>query len=167
MPNNITNELQAAPEVMRGICDVLWAPDRKVDFNRLITMPAHEPGAFLAEGSLSSDDIRSHPGSNWLEWSRENWGTKWNAYCIEEIGEEGSRASETVLRFETAWNCPEPIIRALALRVPDQWTWSYADEDIGHNLGIWACSSSGTLTLREPTGDLDAWARALKGWEDE
>lgn len=96
---------------------------------------------------------------SWYEWSIANWGTKWNAYSIEDRGDS--------LKFETAWSMPKPILAALCKRIPDaEFVWKFADEDIGSNLGIVAYHK-GTTTFSTPDGDLEEWACRLHGYTDE
>jgi hypothetical protein len=95
----------------------------------------------------------------WYDWACKNWGTKWNAYAIVESADS--------LYFETAWACPEPIVKALAAALKvGEFTWEYASEDYGNNLGIWTWRDS-LLSKTEPEGDLEAWAAKLHGHTDE
>lgn len=65
---------------------------------------------------------------SWYDWSIDNWGTKWNAYSIE-------RESPTVVRFDTAWSHPFPVIGAISRKFPHAAiTAKYADEDLGYNI---------------------------------
>lgn len=46
----------------------------------------------------------------WYDWSIQNWGTKWSAYSHEvERSGEG-----LVVKFDTAWSVPWPILDKLA-----------------------------------------------------
>lgn len=81
--------------------------------------------------------------ADWYEWSPVNWGTKWNAYSVN--------VSTDMVEFNTAWSCPNPVVRKLAEVVPGPWHWDYADEDIGNNCGTWACDQSGVVAHRVPT----------------
>lgn len=65
---------------------------------------------------------------NPIDWSRKNWGTKWNGYNFE-LTDDGCK-------FDTAWTHPFPIIWKLSEMFPDdEIEILYADEDIGNNLG--------------------------------
>lgn len=78
---------------------------------------------------------REHGHYNWHSWSKENWGTKWNAYDIV-------RRSDEVIEFQTAWSAPVPVVAALAQKFPRyEIRLDYASEDYGYNLG--------TLLFRE------------------
>lgn len=65
-----------------------------------------------------------------MDFARDKWGTKWNAYSQSIDLEEGQ------LSFDTAWACPVPVFEALSLLHPSESiTVTYADEDIGSNCG--------------------------------
>lgn len=75
-------------------------------------------GGFFNQARYSHQD--------WYKWSIENWGTKWNAYdCY---------INEDCATFSTAWACPKEWLQALAEHMDFKCSW--ADEDIGSNLGI-------------------------------
>lgn len=96
----------------------------------------------------------------WYEWNTDHWGTKWNAYAIEDRGES--------IYFETAWSFPEPVMRAIVEKLPGiEFTWRYADEDFGNNLGIWWAGSDGVQHRQPEVDDLEEWAAKLHGWDDE
>lgn len=65
-----------------------------------------------------------------LDFARDKWGTKWNAYSQLVDLERG------VFQFDTAWSSPEPVIKALSTLHPEaEVTLRFADEDIGSNCG--------------------------------
>jgi hypothetical protein len=49
---------------------------------------------------------------NSLDWARANWNTKWNAFDIDV------NPSDRTIFFNTAWNAPIPIYKALAKKFP-------------------------------------------------
>lgn len=49
---------------------------------------------------------------SWYDWSIEHWGTKWNAYCIEEI-------THSMLKWETAWSPVYSLIEILSKKFPE------------------------------------------------
>lgn len=76
----------------------------------------------------AADNIDKYGHATWHNWAIENWGTKWNAYDIEEI--------PYGVQFNTAWSTPFPVIVELSMQYPDAtFEVSYADEDIGNNCG--------------------------------
>ena len=66
---------------------------------------------------------------DWYNWSREKWGTKWNAHNTNMYDDEA-------VEFETAWCMPYGVMCALAkkLNMPVRVCW--ADEDLGSNCGM-------------------------------
>jgi hypothetical protein len=71
---------------------------------------------------------RAHGFFTWYDWAPEKWGTKWNAYDIEQ--------RESGIKFETAWSYPRPVIQTLVARFPNERIEHlWADEDIGSNCG--------------------------------
>lgn len=73
--------------------------------------------------------LKQYGHANWYDWSRVNWGTKWNAYNT-------NRVDEVTVRFDTAWSAPIPVIDALSKRYPEvEFRLRWADEDTGSNTG--------------------------------
>lgn len=77
--------------------------------------------------------LRNHRKTGFMhcmDFARQAWGTKWNAYS-QKIDVEGCSLS-----FDTAWNTPVPVFKALsALHPTEEITVVFADEDIGSNCG--------------------------------
>lgn len=66
-----------------------------------------------------------------LDFARDKWGTKWNAYDQLVDLEHG------VFKFDTAWSCPKPVFQALsALHPHSEIIVQFADEDLSSNCGI-------------------------------
>lgn len=100
--------------------------EKIVDFNMVIPQPVN-----IETGGCSG---KHAPGIIcWRDWSINNWGTKWNGYELELERKEDGTAK---LRFQTAWSHPMPVIEALSAKFPEaEIQVSYADEDLGYNLG--------------------------------
>lgn len=119
MPNNCINELifrdaeKATQErIIAATCDA----EGQVDFQILVPIPLN-----IWRGNVSSEHERAFKRTG-LDWARENWGTKWNAYSHHPI----ERTDNTVaLRFETAWGPPYPWLAAVFnhLGLPFQHNW--------------------------------------------
>lgn len=76
-------------------------------------------------------NYREHGYFHCMDFNREEWGTKWNAYNCDIKGETAS--------FETAWSHPHPVIKKLSEMFPDvEIEVKYADEDFGNNLGSYS-----------------------------
>ena len=110
---------------------------------------------------------------NTLDFARDVWGTKWNAY------DQVINLDASELSFDTAWSCPMPVLQELSKRHPDEEiTVRYADEDLGSNCGTVRLKAGETVSFEVAGRWADmseqdrlqwkAWARDLKGWpEDE
>ncbi|EJN31881.1 hypothetical protein PMI35_01162 [Pseudomonas sp. GM78] len=109
---------------------------------------------------------------NTLDFARDVWGTKWNAYdqVIDlDVGE---------VSFDTAWSCPMPVLQELSKRHPDdEIIIRYADEDLGCNCGTVKLKagevvSSDIARRWDEMSEQDqqkwvAFARDLKGWPED
>lgn len=73
--------------------------------------------------------LKQHGHTSWYDWSKANWGTKWNAYEVK-------RVSDTVIRFQTAWSMPWKWLEAVVAKFPDACIGiRWADGDFGNNVG--------------------------------
>ena len=55
----------------------------------------------------------------WYDWATSNWGTKWNNpytnyKIVDEAEIDDSDEHLLIIRMDTAWSCPQPVIVALA-----------------------------------------------------
>jgi hypothetical protein len=108
MPNHITNVLRINAYKHRGapdglldeVLEAIRSAGEPIDFDRLIPMP---------------EALKAPNQEGWYQWSIDNWGTKWNAYCAV-AGKTDERTA--YLHFETAWSPPLPVINALAAKYP-------------------------------------------------
>jgi hypothetical protein len=81
------------------------------------------------KGEVYVSNYQKYGHTDWYDWSIENRGTKWNAYCNEQEDED-------TITFETAWSNPEQVMLQLSKMYPEATIehW-WADEDIGNNSG--------------------------------
>lgn len=144
MPNWITNVIQAPETVINALLSP--ADDNHeepyVDFNNIVPMPEN-----VFRGDLGRKEKEMFPGElNWYGFGIANWGTKWNA-C------KTIRISEDRVSFQTAWSHPEPIIKALSEKFPeDTILVAYADEDLGYNFGVYEIKN-GVITETASIGE--------------
>ena len=83
-----------------------------LDFNVFIPYPAHftELDALAeAERKKGNNHVKDGFNQGGYEWCIKHWGTKWNVDCTRR---------GNVLRFETAWSPPLPVMAAMATRFP-------------------------------------------------
>lgn len=107
-----------------------------------------------------------------LDFARDAWGTKWNAYDQSIDLDAGE------LSFDTAWSCPIPVLVALSTKHPEaEIVVRFADEDIGCNCGT-ITLTGGAVVSTDQAGrwhemtkeDQDKWrafALDLTGRSDE
>ena len=70
-------------------------------------------------------NLNHHGYKTWYQWSRANWGTKWNA-CHTKAD-----TNNLEITFDTAWTAPIPYFRALAKKLagtPVTMTCQYEGE---------------------------------------
>lgn len=82
------------------------------DFNRIIPAPA-----FIFTGdALTGGSREETTGRNWYKLNASRWGTKWNAYDMYIVEHTESKL---VIKFDTAWNIPDPVIKELVTWFPE------------------------------------------------
>lgn len=119
MPNHCINEVifrDADAATVAKILSLTCGPDEKVDFQILIPIPAN-----VWRGNIGIRHEKTFRRTI-LDWARENWGTKWNAYDHHPIE---SAEGVLTLRFDTAWGPPYGWLCALhntlKLRFEHNW----------------------------------------------
>jgi Ferredoxin-like domain in Api92-like protein len=81
----------------------------------------------LARKYLSNKQKFGH--MTWREWCYANWGTKWNAYSVNEPKVLHEQAT---IRFDTAWSPAIPVIARLSQQfLSASFTLRYFDEGWG------------------------------------
>lgn len=82
VPNLCDNRLaiRRDAEVVMALVESVQG-DVSFDFERIVPMPKHIRGGGAYDGGLP---VGTFPG--WYQWSRERWGTKWNAYGVSRRG---------------------------------------------------------------------------------
>ena len=63
---------------------------------------------------------------NWYKWHNDFWSTKWNA-CKTQILDDNS------VKFDTAWNAPDPIFRELSRKYPGVVIDIFCDFEMGES----------------------------------
>lgn len=190
MPNHITNEM-----CVTGPREDLIAFVARSTGGYFVTTAdpekARERMLVLAEtgqrymGVFSFGALTGIPedfGSNWYDWSLENWGTKWDAYDVSFDGiPDGPGAMAGAIReieetwhldftFQTAWSPPIEWLQAATAMFPTlTFRMIYTDEM--PNFVGWAVATEGACEAHDynpgevapyPEGDWDE-----EGFEDK
>ena len=112
-------------------------------------------------GKKAIANVEKYGAMTWYDWrtNPKNWNTKWNAYDCSYQG-------DGVLRFQTAWTAPHPVIRKLSETYPDvAISHEWADEDIGYNCGRMRYLGGERTEEYYPCRKKDACLFAEKLWE--
>lgn len=104
MPNHCVNEVifRDVPARRRAeILEKVVGPKGFIDFSVLLPTPINS-----WPGSVGQRHEKAFPTTN-LEFNRENWGTKWNAYGKDDGYTSIVQTDDTLtLTFQTAWSPP-------------------------------------------------------------
>ncbi|MBD1572913.1 hypothetical protein HC725_06415 [Vibrio sp. S17_S38] len=85
---------------------------------------------------------RSHGFYHVMDFARNAWGTKWNAY--DQSAEINTDCKVT---FDTAWSHPAPVILFISKKFPNSVIKvNYADEDLGSNCGFYTIQNGNITT---------------------
>jgi len=122
MPNHVINELifrnvdaEQQDAIVAATCDA----EGDVDFSILVPAPLN-----MWNGNTGREHKQAF-GRTGLDWSRVNWGTKWNAYSHQAT----ERTADTlILRFETAWAPPYPWLAAVLNKLSLSFAHNWLDE---------------------------------------
>lgn len=118
-----------------------------------------DPEVFML-GKQTYENIVHYGYPTWYEWSNANWGTKWNAYEFIPYDVGNS------ISFLTAWNGVPQILAVLSEKYPDiSFGYSWADENIGYNVGMETYLNGNAIDSYMPIGDSkEAYEYAEKIW---
>lgn len=91
--------------------------------------PIATPELIAEYKAATHEQAQKYGVVGWYDWSHTFWGTKWNAYDTEALG-------DGTIQFSTAWNFPRPVIVALSKQFPEvEFVYTYADENASYNTG--------------------------------
>lgn len=130
MPNHVINELifrgvdtAAQDAIIAKLCNAKG----EVDFEILVPTPAN-----VWLGSVGQKHEMAF-GRDFvaLDWSRANWGTKWNAYRHKPMERTDGNLT---LRFHTAWSPPYTWIVAVFNTIKRDFDHNWLDE--GRDRGV-------------------------------
>lgn len=104
--------------------------ERNEIHQKILSMCKDDP-QMLELGKQYYENECLYGATNWYDWSIEHWGTKWNAYDWWETSPE-----DGFICFNTAWSAVPVLVQVLSEKYPDvNFSYSWADEDIGYNTG--------------------------------
>ena len=137
MPNHITSRIEfyGEQENIDKVLSIIKGEEECIDFNKIVPMPD-----YIFRGNLGPEEHAKYGKNNWYDWSLYNWGTKWNAYYSSADKENN------VIEFDTAWSCPLALLDKLAELCYEHevyFTGKWADEDAGHNVGVFESDCDG------------------------
>ena len=151
MPNNVINEV-----VFRGVGEVeqtnllkkIVNAEGLIDFEVLLPLPLN-----IWWGSVGAQHEKAFHETS-LNWCRENWGTKWNAYGPRKV----ERADDTLtLLFETAWSPPYGWLVAVFNHFKVSFHHNWLDEGaIRGRCGRFDWPPDGDLSVHEAWREADA-----------
>jgi hypothetical protein len=148
MPNHVLTEVVfrgVGPLKQIDILDKVSSRESSIDFAVLLPPPLN-----IWCGNVGSEHRKAFPGTA-LDWNRANWGTKWNAYGIDQGGKYASigRTNDTLtLRFQTAWSPPMGWLVALFNAFRLSFDYTYLDEGASR-----AMAGSFQIAVDELNGD--------------
>lgn len=107
----------------------MFAVKSKKEIEKEIKDMSEEDRKLFDLGKRAFENIQNYGAPTWYEWSLNNWDTKWNAYDFDYDRDK-------TIYFNTAWSAPHNILQALSEKYPEvRLEHSWADEDIGYNVG--------------------------------
>jgi len=135
MPNHVLTEVvfrDVGSLMQIDILGKVSSRERRIDFDVLLPIPLN-----VWRGSVSTKHEKKLAGTA-LDWCVANWGTKWNAYGINQGYESVERTDDSLtLRFQTAWSPPMGWFVALLNQFRLPFDYTYFDEGaIGSRIGM-------------------------------
>lgn len=110
MPNHVINEVRICKTSIDDMRGIAINDEGFVDFSLLLPIPLN-----YWQGHERTEHEKHFPGLG-MKWSRDNWGTKWNAYGQDDNGAPTSvtqDGEDVILTFQTAWAFPRGWVSAL------------------------------------------------------
>lgn len=128
MPNYVHNYLYLHipnPVSRRKFLAEIAGEKRCIDFEKIIPPPADMFRGNLGEAERRECAEKGVP--TWLDWQTKNWGTKWNSLEPNvNIKKDG-----LLIRFQTAWQPPYPVIAKLFTAQPyEMYFWAACEGGI-------------------------------------
>lgn len=122
---------------------------REFDFNHFIPQPDdifREPLSSEKEKELDELGV-----PNWYRWNNQNWGTKWNAVCDDEVSVRvDGFPFEHEYDLRTAWAFPNIVMDKMIEMYPNLDFIIHGEEESGA-YGVYWDTMQDTFIDEEPT----------------
>lgn len=96
---------------------------------------------------LIQSNMEKYHATDWYDWCRTTWGTKWNACDAVWDG--------NTVHFETAWSSPDPVLKALSEKLDIEFEATAKEESLSFcsittfaNGNAWSEEASGAEGLK-------------------
>lgn len=125
MPNHVVNEIiiEGDDALLDRVLAKVSSAERPIDFEVLLPTPLNS-----WRYGQSTKHEKAFPIME-MDWTRENWGTKWNAYGIDDDYQSIVRADgRLTLTFQTAWGPPMGWLLALHNSLGLAFTYGHLSE---------------------------------------
>jgi hypothetical protein len=109
-----------------------------LDFNKIIPMPEELRGT-TSPASIPIEAVNvlneKYGASDWYQWSKANWGTKWNACHVSmeklrKIKNNSIVKGCVCYKFDTAWSAPIPVLTEMGVKFPNlSFEYACVEED--------------------------------------
>lgn len=156
MPNwfyftvNVSGEKKDVEQFVENVkgSEKFGTEGREFDFNHFIPQPDN-----IFRGNLGRDEEKMCEEQgipNWYRWNNQNWGTKWNAVCDDEldISVEGF-PFEHEYNLRTAWAFPNIVMDKMIDMYPNL-DFTIVGEEESNSYGVYWCTSEDVFLEEEP-----------------
>jgi hypothetical protein len=121
---------------------------REFDFNHFIPQPDNIFREPLSSEKQKELDELGLP--NWYIWNNQNWGTKWNAVCDDEVSiKVDGFPFEHEYSLRTAWAFPSVVIEKMIDMYPNL-DFTIVGEEESSSYGVYIISSEEIWEEEEP-----------------
>lgn len=133
---------------------------RLQSINRLRSSALEMDGNSFEQFVMMMRNKRNHGFYHMIDYARNAWGTKWNAYS-----QNADDNTPNKVKFETAWSHPFPVLEALSNAFPDQEIKViFADEDLGSNCGTYVIKNGNIIEQDIASSRSDQTCEEKKKW---
>lgn len=142
-----------------GTGRIMFLGKEEVD-KRFLNLCYEERQRCIELGKIYHNNLQKYNARTWYDWSKEHWGTKWNAY---------SQRSENIstIWFNTAWTNVLDLMKTLSVRFPDvKLDYCWADQNPAYNCGYSILKAGADDTTYPGEGSKEAYDLYFKLYPD-